>query len=276
MSELLTPATIAATLAERGISPSRALGQNFLADPNTARKIVRLAEIGPGDTVVEVGPGLGSLTNALLETGAKVIAVELDRHLLDPLRGNLPEGAPVEIIHADALTADWDSIIGNTENVSMVANLPYNVATPVVIRALETCSKMGRYLVMVQREVGERFAAKPSTKAYGAVTVKVAYYGKAKVVGYVPANVFIPKPKVESALVQIECFANPPVHVDDAALMFSLVRAGFATRRKMLRQSLRSVLADDVIAVLERTGIDPTTRAEVLELDAWAALANNV
>lgn len=274
MTELLTPATIKASLAEHGLTPSRALGQNFLADPNTARRIVRLAGIAPGDTVLEVGPGLGSLTLALVEAGARVIAVELDRHVLDALRTNLGEDPSVQILNADALDADWDSLVGSADRVSMVANLPYNVATAVVIRALETSRRIERYLVMVQREVGERLAARPRTKAYGAVTVKVGYYGHAEVVGFVPANVFIPKPGVESALVRITRHGEPPVNVIDPEAMFMLVRAGFATRRKMLRQSLKRMLGDDTIAALERAGLDPTARAEELDLEAWAALAN--
>jgi 16S rRNA (adenine1518-N6/adenine1519-N6)-dimethyltransferase len=274
VSGLLTPATIQASLAAHRLTPSRALGQNFLADPNTARRIVRLAAVNAGDTVIEVGPGLGSLTLALVEAGARVVAVELDRHVLAALESNLGDTSSVEIVNADALTVDWDTLIADGHTVAMVANLPYNIATPMVIRALETTSRIERFLVMVQREVGERLAAVPRTKSYGAVTVKVAYYGSASVVGLVPANVFIPKPNVESALVEIVRHSRPPVSVADPEAMFALVRAGFATRRKMLRQSLKGVLGDATIEVIERAGLLPTARAEELDLTAWAALTN--
>jgi len=274
VTDLLTPASILASLADHGLAPSRALGQNFLADPNTARRIVRLAGVAPGDTVIEVGPGLGSLTLALVEAGAKVIAIERDRHLLDALRDNLGPGAPVEIVHADALTVDWVALTHGIAAPLMVSNLPYNVATPVLVRALEEGPALARFLVMVQREVGERLAAVPRTKAYGAVTVKVAYYGSATLAGIVPPNVFVPKPKIESALVRIVRHAAPPVAVDDTARMFELIRAGFATRRKMLRQSLRPVLGSDVAETVVAAELRPTARAEELELADWARLAN--
>lgn len=271
MPTLLTPATIRASLEAHGLRPSRALGQHFLADPNTARRIVRLADIHPGDPVIEVGPGLGSLTLALLDAGASVTAIELDRHVIDALRANLGEAAAT-VVHGDALDADWD-VLAPRPGTAMVANLPYNVATHVVVRALETSRNLGRFLVMVQREVGERLAATAGSKTYGAVSVKVAFHGRAEVVGFVPASVFIPAPRVESALVAITRHARPPVEVDDPAAMFALVRAGFATRRKMLRQSLRAVLGVESTVILERAGIAPTARAEELELSAWAALA---
>ena len=270
MTDLLTPATIRSLLAEHGLAPSRALGQNFLADPNTARRIVRLAEVAPGSRVVEVGPGLGSLTLALCEAGASVVAVELDQYLR-PVLEHLTAGLPVEVVAGDALVVDWVTLLGE-EPTKMVANLPYNVATPVVVRALETAPVITDFLVMVQREVGERLAAPPGSRIYGAVSVKVAYYATAAVVGTVPATVFHPRPKVESALVRLVRRPAPIVEVDDPERMFAIVRAGFATRRKSLRQSLRSVCGDATDRVLARAGIDPMTRAEQLGLESWAEL----
>lgn len=277
MVDLLTPATVQASLRRHGITPSRALGQNFLVDPNTARRIVRLAELPKDATVVEIGPGLGSLTLALVEAGARVIAVELDRHVLAPLREHLA-GAPVTIVEADALTIDWDSLFDRheAERVVLVANLPYNIATPVIVRVLETSARVESILVMVQREVGERLAAQPRTKAYGAVTVKTAFHARAEVVGIVPPTVFVPKPNIESALVRLVPHATPPVEVADVEAMFSLVRAGFATRRKMLRQSLKPALGDSTIERLAAAGIEPTARAEELLLEDWARLASVV
>lgn len=271
---LLSAADITDLLARHGLRPSRALGQNFLADPNTARRIVRLAELPGAEPVVEVGPGLGSLTLALCGAGHTVRAIELDRHIEPALR-EVVDGCAVDIVPGDALSIDWDAQLADAPRWAMVANLPYNVATPVVVRALETSSTIDRYLVMVQREVGERLAAGPGSKTYGAVSVKVAYYGAAKVVGIVPPSVFVPKPHVDSALVRIERHTAPPVAVPDVGRLFELVRAGFATRRKSLRQSLRPALGDRTDSVLARAGIDPMTRAEALALGDWATLASS-
>lgn len=275
MTELLTPATVQAALREHGLRPSRALGQNFLGDPNTARRIVRLAGVGAGDAVVEIGPGLGSLTLALVEAGARVVAVELDRHVLAPLRAHV-EGLPVEIVEGDALTTDWSALLDahGIDRARIVANLPYNVATPVVMRVLETTDRVDDVFVMVQREVGERFAAAPRTKAYGAVTVKIAWHAHAEIVGVVPPTVFVPRPNVDSALVRLRPHREPPVAVRDPEWMLTLVRAGFATRRKMLRQALKGLLGPDVEAALVAGGVAPTARAEELELAAWAGLAD--
>jgi 16S rRNA (adenine1518-N6/adenine1519-N6)-dimethyltransferase len=265
----VTPGEIRDLLARHGIRPSKALGQNFLADENTARKIVWLAEVQVGDRVVEVGPGLGSLTVALLGAGAHVRAIELDAHLLPALEAVLA-GRDAEIVHADALAVDWSGQLGSARWV-MVANLPYNVATPLVVQVLESAPMIDRLLVMVQREVGERLAAAPGDAAYGAVSVKVAYYAQAKVVGTVSPNVFIPKPKVESALVRLVRHPSPPVVVRDPARMFELVRAGFATRRKTLRNTLAGRVDAEQFA---GAGIDPQERAERLTLADWARLAD--
>ena len=269
---LLTPGSINALLREHDVRPSRALGQNFLADPNTARRIVRLAGDVAGRDVVEVGPGLGSLTLALAAAGARVVALELDRHLLPVLR-DVTDGCNVRVEHGDALTIDWAALLGDASRWSMIANLPYNVAVPVLLRAIESAPMIDDFLVMVQREVGERLAAGPGTRAYGSVSVNVAYSCEAEVVGAVPATVFVPRPNVESVLVRMRRRSEPAVAVDDPARLFVLVRSGFATRRKSLRQSLRAVLGDRTDDVLARAGIAPMTRAEMLGLDEWAALA---
>jgi 16S rRNA (adenine1518-N6/adenine1519-N6)-dimethyltransferase len=261
----LTLTQIRELLAEHGVHPSKALGQHFLADPNTAERIVRLAGVERGARVVEVGPGVGSLTTALLDAGAHVCAVELDKHVVPLLRAVVDDG-DVRIVEADALSIDWPAVLGDGE-WSMVANLPYNVATPLLLRALEWAPMITRYLVMVQREVGERLAASPGSRTYGGVSVKVAYYASAKVVGRVSPTVFLPPPKVESALVELVRHAAPPVDVDRDRL-FTLVNAGFATRRKMLRRALS--LNDETYA---RAGVDPRARAETLSLQDWARLA---
>jgi 16S rRNA (adenine1518-N6/adenine1519-N6)-dimethyltransferase len=272
----LTPAVVRGLLADHGVRPSRALGQNFLADPNTARRIVALAEVGPGDRVLEIGPGVGSLTVALLDAGAEVVALEVDRHLL-PLLDAVVDGAThLRVVRGDALSADWETVLGPDEPSQTwhcVSNLPYNIATPVVVRLLEECPRVMHLLLMVQREVGARLAAAPGTGAYGAVSVKVAYYTTARVVGTVPATVFFPTPKVESALVRLERRPAPPVDVPSAEALFTIVRAGFAHRRKMLRSALRPLLGERTESVLTAAGVPPDARAEVLGLDEWAALA---
>ncbi|MBK9180528.1 MAG: 16S rRNA (adenine(1518)-N(6)/adenine(1519)-N(6))-dimethyltransferase RsmA [Acidimicrobiales bacterium] len=266
----LSPRDVAELLARHGLAPSRALGQNFVVDPNTVRRIARLAEVGPGDRVVEVGPGLGSLTLALVETGAAVTAVELDRGLAEVLRTEVLVGTGVRLVEADALRVDWAGLLGEGPWV-LVANLPYNVATPLVAGLLDTVPQIVRMLVMVQREAAERLAAGPGDPAYGAVSVKVAYWATAEVVGRVPASVFVPRPKVESALVRIVRRATPAVGAEvDRVRLFELVRAGFGQRRKMLRRSLAGLVAPEAFAA---AGVRPEARAEELGVEEWGRLA---
>ncbi|HVM04039.1 MAG TPA: 16S rRNA (adenine(1518)-N(6)/adenine(1519)-N(6))-dimethyltransferase RsmA [Acidimicrobiales bacterium] len=263
----LTRREVADLLRRSGIRPSRALGQNFVVDPNTVRRIARLAAVGPGDRVVEIGAGLGSLTLALAETGASVVAVELDRYVVPVLR-EVVERAGVRVVEADALRLDWAELLGDGGAWVLVANLPYNVATPLVLTLLERAPMIGRMLVMVQREAGERLAAGPGEEAYGAVSVKVAYRAEARLVGRVPPTVFVPQPKVESVLVSVTRRPEPAVAVDEARL-FALVEAGFAHRRKMLRRALAGVVDDRVFAA---AAIRPEARAEELGVEAWGRL----
>jgi 16S rRNA (adenine1518-N6/adenine1519-N6)-dimethyltransferase len=259
-------------LAEHGLAPSRARGQNFVVDPNTVRRVARLAGVGAGDRVVEIGAGLGSLTLALAETGASVTAIEIDTRLVPVLR-SLVEPVGVRVVEGDALRLDWKSVLGPSGGRpwSLVANLPYNVATPLVADLLDHVPAVATMLVMVQREVGERLAAAPGDAAYGAVSVKVAYWARAKVVGRVPATVFLPAPKVESALVRIERRPVPAVSPDvDREWLFRLVGAGFGQRRKMLRRSLAELVPAEGF---EAAGIRPDARAEELGVEDWGRLA---
>jgi 16S rRNA (adenine1518-N6/adenine1519-N6)-dimethyltransferase len=265
-----SPRQAAELLARHGLSPRRAFGQNFVVDRNTVRRIARLASVGPGDHVVEIGAGLGALTRALVETGADVTAVEIDRGLVEVLRAEVaPLG--VRIVEGDARALDWPALLAAADRWVLVANLPYNVATPLVADILDGVPAITRLLVMVQREVAERLAAAPGTPAYGAVSVKVAYWATAEIVGRVPATVFLPRPKVESALVSIVRRPSPAVGDDvDPARLFVLVRAGFAQRRKMLRRSLGGLVPPSAFAA---AGIRPEARAEELGVEEWGRLA---
>jgi len=285
-------------LEEYTLSPSRALGQNFVADANTVRRIARLAGVGPGDRVVEIGAGLGSLTLALLETGAAVTAVEVDRWLLPVLRqvlGDKAPGAAVRVVEADAMSLDWAALLSSAAPVSsspppppppsppsppqplggwtLVANLPYNIATPLVADLLDGAPEIERMLVMVQQEVGQRLVAGPGSKAYGAVSVKVAYWAEASLVGTVPSSVFVPRPRVGSALVSLRRRKAPVVDpaVVAPAELFSLVRTGFAQRRKMLRRALADLGIP--ASAFVQAGINEESRAEELSVADWGRLA---
>lgn len=279
---MLTRKRAVELLEAAGASPRRARGQNFVVDPNTIRKIVRLADVAPGDHVLEIGPGLGSLTFALAEAGAVVTAVEVDPAMVQVLTDELarvhveePEVAQRITLHqADALSADWKRLLASANSWTLVANLPYNIATPLIADLLDTVPVIERMLVMVQAEVGERLCAHVGDDAYGAVSVKVASWATARVVATVPPTVFLPRPRVTSALVAINRHAEPAVPPDvDRDAVFRLVRAGFGQRRKMLRRSLDGLVTFDEF---ERAQVAPTARAEELSLDDWVRLTRSV
>ena len=234
------------------------------------RRIAALAEVGPGDAVVEIGAGLGSLTLALADTGATVTAVEVDRGLVPVLRDVVAGRPNVTVIEADATELDWSEVLAGHDRWTLVANLPYNIATPLVADLLDEVPAIDRMLVMVQKEVAQRLAAGPGSKQYGAVSVKVAYWGTARLVGDVPASVFVPRPKVESALVRIDRGRQPDgFGQTERERLFALVRAAFGQRRKMLRRSLAGVVTAEQFAV---AGIAPEARPEELALGEWVAL----
>jgi 16S rRNA (adenine1518-N6/adenine1519-N6)-dimethyltransferase len=270
---MLGAAAIRELLDRHGVSPSRALGQNFVIDPNTIDRIVRAAGVTTGDRVIEIGPGVGSLTVGLVAAGAYVTAIELDGHLLAPLGEVVAEmgDGRVEVVHADATVVDWSVFFGDREEgpYKLIANLPYNVAASVVLRALDEAPQITEILVMVQREVAERLAAGPGTAAYGIPSVKVRYHGAGEVVGRVPATVFHPVPKVESALVRIVRASEPATDADPEPL-FALVRTAFGQRRKMLRKSLAGLVDS---AGFEAAGVDPTVRPQDVDIAAWGRLS---
>jgi 16S rRNA (adenine1518-N6/adenine1519-N6)-dimethyltransferase len=261
-------------LNSSGVRPSKSLGQNFVVDPNLTERIARLAAVGPGDRVLEVGPGLGALTLALHATGAEVTAIEIDHRLAEVLRETLPDD--IRVIRGDALELEIATLFEPeavaAAGVTMVANLPYNVATPLVMGILENAPIVRRLVVMVQREVAERFAAPPGGKIYGAVSARIAYFATTSVAMVVPPEVFFPRPNVASAVIEITRRQTPAVDPASASYeeIVTLLRHGFGNRRKMLRGSLAGLVSAEVFAAAE---VEPTLRAEQLGILDWGKLA---
>jgi 16S rRNA (adenine1518-N6/adenine1519-N6)-dimethyltransferase len=273
----LLTATAVRDLARRyGIRPSRALGQHFVVDPNTIRRVVRLAGVDSGDRVLEVGAGLGTLTLGLAGTGADVTAVEIDRAVLPALEEVVGGLSNVRVVAADAMRLDWASLVDGDagDPWRMVSNLPYSIATPLLATMLEEVPEIGDFLVMVQREAGERLVAGPGSKAYGSVSVLVTLHAEASLLGAVPRTVFWPQPGVDSVLVRIT--RRPaPVAVEGNALM-RVVRASFSHRRKTLRNALSTALGlgmADTEQALRAAGVDPGARAEALSIEEFARIA---
>lgn len=274
LGALLGPAEIRDLAEMLGVNPTKKLGQNFVIDGNTVRRIVKAAQVAPTDTVVEIGPGLGSLTLGMLETGARVIAVEIDARLAEqlPLTVELMQpGAPLTVIREDALRLA--ELPGNPGR--LVANLPYNISVPVLLHFLEHFDSITAGVVMVQAEVGERLAAPPGSKVYGSPSVKAAWYGDFRLAGKVSRQVFWPVPNVDSILVAFTRHARPLESEELRLATFALVDAAFQQRRKMLRQSLSVVLGDSAAAseVIASAGVDPTVRGEQLTVHDFLAIA---
>lgn len=276
---LLGPAEIRALAAELGIRPTKQRGQNFVIDPNTVRRIVREARVGADDVVVEVGPGLGSLTLALLETGARVVAIEVDETLAAALPDTIASHAPAAAERFALLTADAlrvDEIPGPPPT-ALVANLPYNVSVPVLLHLLSILPSLEHGLVMVQAEVADRLAAAPGSKTYGVPSVKAAWYADVRRAGAVGRNVFWPAPNVDSGLVAWTRH-DPPATTASRESVFAAVDAAFAQRRKTLRAALRGVAGstEASAAVLERAGVDPEARGEVLGIAEFVRIAEEL
>ena len=276
MSEtgLLNPASIRRIADQIGLRPTKTRGQNFVHDANTVRRIVSLAQVGAADRVIEVGPGLGSLTLGLLETGAEVVAIEIDEVLANQLPDTVAERMPgaaerLEVVLSDALDV---KVIPGAEPTALVANLPYNVAVPVLLHMLAICPQWSTGVVMVQSEVADRLVAAPGSKIYGVPSAKLAWYAEATRVGNVPPTVFWPVPNVDSGLVRITRRRSP--HVDGrnprvtGSQVFRVVDAAFASRRKMLRSALAGLCGGSMAAseLITAAGIDPTARGEALDI----------
>ena len=261
-------------MEKHDLRPSKSLGQNFVVDPNTILKIVRAANIEKGEQILEIGPGLGSLTSQL-SVNSKVVAIELDRYLVPALEETLShfgQSENVEIIQEDAMKIDWQEFFAQREGVwKMVANLPYNIATPLLVTLLENAPEIQAIYVMVQLEVGERFAASPKGKAYGIPSVKAQYWAETKVLGKVSPNVFLPVPKVDSAILQIIRKPFPP---EVNYVNFShLIQTAFQQRRKMVRKSLNTLVPVTNFRIAD---INPQARPEELSVTDWVKLAKTL
>lgn len=261
-------------MEKHDLKPSKSLGQNFVVDPNTILKIIRAANIEKHQQILEIGPGLGSLTSQLSIT-SKVVAIELDRYLvpaLEEVLNHFGERENVEIIHQDAMKIDWKEFFSHRQGIwKMVANLPYNIATPLIVTLLENAPKIQSIFVMVQLEVGERFAASPKSKAYGIPSVKAQYWAETKVLGKVSPNVFLPIPKVDSAILQIIRKPSPP---EVNYTNFSrLIQTAFQHRRKMIRKSLSTLIPISNFTIAE---ISPQSRPEELSVADWVKLTNTL
>jgi 16S rRNA (adenine1518-N6/adenine1519-N6)-dimethyltransferase len=262
-------AEIKSLLEAHGVRPSRRLGQNFLADPNLVDRIVRTAGVGAGDRVVEVGAGTGTLTRALGASGATVVAYEVDQRLL-PLLGQVLSGLEVELRFADVTKVDLTEALGEG-SWTMVANLPYNVGTPLILDVLRNVPAVDRLIVMVQHEVADRLVAEPGSKSYGLPSVVTRLHTRPRIAFSVPPHVFFPAPEVESAVVELVRIPAP----DFAEAAIGLAAAAFQQRRKMLRRSLDSVL-EDANTCLVAAGLDPTARPEDLFAEDFVRLARVV
>ena len=275
MADLLTPTDIRRMAESLDVTPTKRWGQNFVVDAGTVRRIATIAGLESTDHVVEVGPGLGSLTLALLETGARVTAVEIDPRLAAALPETVAERAPAEadrlaVVAGDALRIGRDDVEAPT---ALVANLPYNVSVPVILHALATFPELTTALVMVQAEVADRIVAPPGSRTYGIPSAKVAWYGQARKAGDVGRAVFFPVPRVDSALVKFERHVVP--REGDRAATFAVIDAAFAQRRKALRGALRGLIGSTEAssALLESLDIDPLIRGEKLAVDDFARIA---
>jgi 16S rRNA (adenine1518-N6/adenine1519-N6)-dimethyltransferase len=255
-------------LARHGVTPKKSLGQNFVIDPNTIRKVVEVAGVSEGDNVLEIGAGAGSLTLGLASVAAHVTAVEVDPRLLPVLKDTLSGAGNVDVVAGDAL----EMPLGSFGTGSLVANLPYSLATPMVLRVLREVPEIRRLTVMTQREAGQRLAAGPGTKVYGHVSVMVAYFGQARVVSSVSRQAFFPVPNVDSVIVRID--RKERSLPKDPEWLFAVIRAGFSQRRKTLRNALAAVAGleatEDAIGV---AGISASARAEELDLEHFITLS---
>lgn len=274
-SVIASPEVVHYVCKRFGIHMSKKLGQNFLIRRSVVDEIVHAANVTKIDRVLEIGPGIGTLTQGLAQTGATVTAIELDRRLLEVLDTTLAPYDNVQIIHGDALKLDIPSIM-NHQPFKVVANLPYYITTPIIMHLLESKLPIECMVMMVQKEVAQRMVATPGTKAYGALSVAVQYYTEPDIVLDVPPKAFLPAPAVNSAVVRCRVRTTPPVDVIDEKRFFRVVKAGFEQRRKTFSNTMKTTgLAKEMIAtILEKAGIDGNRRGETFTLEEFARIAN--
>lgn len=255
---------------------SKSLGQNFLVDDSVLSDIVNGAEVNSEDFVIEIGPGVGTLTAQLLMNAKRVTAIELDNDLIPILKEELGSNENFDLIHKDALKVDFNELIGDEKSVKLVANLPYYVTTPIILKLLKDGYNFKSLTIMIQKEVAERINAEPDCKEYGALSVLVQYYCNTSIIRKVPPTCFIPRPKVESIVIKLDRLKEPRVKVKDVGLMFELVRAGFNMRRKTLWNAAKTLKVDKIKLeeAFQKSGIDPKRRAETLTLDEFGLLSD--
>jgi 16S rRNA (adenine1518-N6/adenine1519-N6)-dimethyltransferase len=282
--DIATPGRTKEILDQYGFSFKKSLGQNFLIDTNILRKIVDAAEISAETGAIEIGPGIGALTEQLARRAKKVVAFEIDQRLLPILADTLSPYGNVRIIHQDVLKADIHQVIAaeftNVADIMVVANLPYYVTTPIIMKLLTDHLPIRGMVVMLQKEVADRLAAKPGTKDYGSLSIAVQYYTEAEVVMTVPRTVFIPQPNVDSAVIRLIKRKQPPVAVNDETFFFQVVRASFAQRRKTILNNLVNnlpngkAMKEQIESSLANANIDPRRRGETLTMEEFAVLSN--
>ncbi|HHT62930.1 MAG TPA: 16S rRNA (adenine(1518)-N(6)/adenine(1519)-N(6))-dimethyltransferase RsmA [Clostridia bacterium] len=286
MKRIATPGMTREIINKYKIRIHKSLGQNFLIEPKFIDKIIEASDLQKNQVVVEIGPGIGALTQALAEKAGLVIAVEIDRNLIDVLKEIFKGKDNINVVYGDALKMDFDQLVtdktGNNYNLpyKIVANLPYYITTPIVMRLLEERFNFSALILMVQKEVALRMLAVPGTKDYGALSIGVQYFCHPTLIKVVPPTVFYPRPEVESAIIKLEKREHPAVEVFDERVFFSLVKAAFGQRRKTLLNSLNNsgfaLRKEEWHQVLIDSGIEPKRRGETLSLREYAVLANNL
>lgn len=282
MKDIATPSRTKDILARHGFSFKKSLGQNFLIDPNILHRITETAGLTKGTGVIEIGPGIGALTEHLARAAGKVVAFEIDQRLLPILDETLAPYDNVKVINEDVLKADVKTVVeqefAGFERLMVVANLPYYVTTPIIMKLLEDKIPVNGFVVMLQKEVGDRISAKPSSKEYGSLSIAVQYYTEASIAFIVPKTVFMPPPNVDSAIIKLDVREQPAVQVENEDFFFQVTRTSFAQRRKTILNNLVNGLPggkekkDHLLAALEEAEIDPSRRGETLSLAEFARL----
>ena len=284
MIDLTSPAQLRDLFSQHGFRPRKRFGQSFLVDRNIVNKIIEAADIHEGDPVLEIGPGVGTLTQAIADRGAKVVAVEIDRDLVAILREVLAQYPNAEVVTADILRLDLAQFIADHfggSKIKVIGNLPYYITSPIIAEMLALRDRIERMALTVQKEVAERLRASPGTKDYGSMSVFVQFYAEVEIVGHMSKNVFYPPPEVSSAILRLIPRSEAPVEVPSEGLFFDVVHCAFGKRRKTLLNSLSDCPAlglakDQVAHILRDACIDPSLRAEVLSLDDFARIARSV